>query len=130
MVDARRRISSGSVFEEKAGYSRAVVDGDWVFVSGTTGFDYQVGTISADPVAQTEQCFANIQAALAEAGCGLADLVRLRVFVVDRTVFEQVVDTIGRHSAAARPANTTVVCDLVDPRMLIEIEATAHRPAA
>ena len=127
MTDHRQRITSGSVFEEKAGYSRAVVDGDWVFVSGTTGFDYRAGTISPDPVAQTEQCFANIAAALAEAGCTLADAVRLRVIVVDAAVFEQVVDTIGRHSAAARPANTTIIAGLVDPRMKIEIEVTARR---
>ena len=130
MTDDRRRISSGSVFEETARYSRAVVDGDWVFVAGCTGFDYRAGTISPDPVAQTEQCFANIAAALAEADCSLADLVRIRVYVVDRDVFGQVVATIAHHCTAARPANTTVVTGLLDPRMKIEIEATARRTAA
>jgi enamine deaminase RidA (YjgF/YER057c/UK114 family) len=130
MAPERRHISSGSAFEERAGYARAVVDGDWVFVSGTTGFDYPTGQIDPDPVAQTRQCFANIEAALAEAGCGLADMVRVRIHVADRDVFEAVADTIGDICRQARPANTTVVSALVDPRMKIEIEVTAKRSAS
>lgn len=126
----KRLISQGSSFEEIAGYSRAVVDGDWVFVSGTTGFDYAAGTISDDVVEQTEQTFANIAWALGEAGAGMADLVRVRIFLADQADFEQVVPVIGKHCRAARPANTTVIAPLVDPRMKIEIEVTAKRPAA
>jgi len=123
----RHRISSGSTFEELAGYSRAVVDGDWVFVSGTTGFDYTAGTIAEDVIAQTEQCFRNIEAALAEAGSGFEDMVRIRVFLAERADFERVAPVIGRYCRAAGPANTTVVAPLVDPRMKIEIEVTAKR---
>ena len=126
----RKLISSGSEFEELAGYSRAVVDGAWVFVSGTTGFDYAAGTISDDVVEQTEQTFRNIEAALTEAGASLADIVRIRIFVVDRADFEKIVPIIGRHCRAARPANTTVIAPLVDPRMKVEIEVTARKPDA
>ena len=124
---ARRRISSGSSFEELAGYSRAVVDGDWVFVSGTTGFDYRAGTISDDVVEQTQQCFRNIQWALTEAGSGLEDLVRIRVYLVAAADFARIAPVIGDWCRPARPANTTVVSALVDPRMKIEIEVTARR---
>ena len=126
----RKLISSGSEFEELAGYSRAVVDGAWVFVSGTTGFDYAAGTISDDVVEQTEQTFRNIEIALTEAGASLADIVRIRIFVVDRADFEKIVPIIGRHCRAARPANTTVIAPLVDPRMKVEIEVTARMPDA
>jgi reactive intermediate/imine deaminase len=121
-----RLISSGSPFEAVAGYSRAVVDGDWVFVSGTTGFDYKAMTISADAVEQTRQCFRNIAAALGEAGCSLDDVVRVRAFLAERGDFERVAPVFGEHFARARPANTTVVTQLIDPRMKIEIEVTAR----
>lgn len=121
------RISSGSNFEEVAGYARAVVDGHAVMVSGTTGFDYGAGTISDDVSEQTEQCFRNIENALGQAGCSLVDLVRIRVYLVDGADFETVAPIIGRHCRDARPANTTVIAGLVDPRMKIEIEVTAHR---
>ena len=123
----RRRISSGSSFEELAGYSRAVVDGGWIFVSGTTGFDYRAGVISEDIAEQTEQCFRNIQWALAEAGSGMAEVVRIRVILVDAADFARVAPIIGRWCADARPANTTFVAALIDPRMKIEIEVTARR---
>jgi enamine deaminase RidA (YjgF/YER057c/UK114 family) len=124
----RRLISSGSTFEAEFGYSRAVVDGDWIFVSGTTGFDYSSMTISADPVEQTEQCMRNIEAALAEAGGALADVVRVRIFVDRVETFDAVKrSVIGRKFAAIRPANTTLVTGFIDPRMKIEIEVTARR---
>ena len=123
----RKLISSGSSFEAVAGYSRAVVDGDWVFVSGTTGFDYQTMTIADDVVAQAEQCFRNIAAALKEAGSSLDDVVRVRAFLASRADFERVAPVFGRHLGRARPANTTVVTELIDARMKIEIEVTAHR---
>lgn len=127
---SRRLISSGSVYEEKAGYSRAVVDGPWVFVSGTTGFDYASGTIADDPGEQAEQTIRNIEAALAEAGAALADVVRVRVYLDDRDCFEAVASVLGRRLRDVRPANTTVIAPLVDPRMKVEIEMTAYRPAA
>jgi|PlaIllAssembly_1097288.scaffolds.fasta_scaffold798927_1 reactive intermediate/imine deaminase len=124
----RKLISSGSSFEKLAGYSRAVVDGDWVFVSGTTGFDYATMTISPDALEQTHQCFRNIAAALREAGCSLDDVVRVRAFIADRADFMKLAPVFGHYFANARPANTTVVAELVDPRMKIEIEVTARRP--
>ena len=124
---ARRLISSGSSFEALAGYSRAVVDGDWVFVSGTTGFDYKAGTIASDVVAQTEQCFRNIEWALAEAGSSLQDLVRIRVFLTDAGDFSKIAPILGRLLGSVRPANTTLVTGMVDARMKIEIEVTAKR---
>ncbi len=122
----RKLISSGSSFEAVAGYSRAVVDGDWVFVSGTTGFDYARMSIEEDVVAQAEQCFRNIAAALTEAGGSLDDVVRVRAFLAARADFERVAPVFGKHLGRARPANTTVIAELIDPRMKIEIEVTAR----
>ena len=124
----RRLVSSGSQFEELAGYSRAVVDGEWVFVSGTTGFDYAAGTISEDVAEQTEQTFRNIAWALAEAGSCLEDVVRVCVFLASDDLFAQVAPVLGRHLADVRPANTTVIAPLIDPRMKVEIEVTARKP--
>lgn len=124
---SRRHISSGSAFEELAGYSRAVVDGDWVFVSGTTGFDYATGEISDDPAEQAEQAFRNIDNALGEAGSSLAETVRIRIWIAEQKDFERVAPIVGKWCRAARPANTTVVSQLVDPRMKVEIEVTAKR---
>jgi enamine deaminase RidA (YjgF/YER057c/UK114 family) len=124
---ARQRISSGSSFEELAGYSRAIVDGDWVFVSGTTGFDYKAGTISADVVEQTHQCFRNIEWALVQAKAKLKDMVRIQIHLTDAADFTKIAPVIGQYCREARPANTTVVSQLIDPRMKIEIEVTARR---
>jgi enamine deaminase RidA (YjgF/YER057c/UK114 family) len=123
----RRLISSGSSFEEQIGYSRAVVDGDWIHVSGTTGFDYATMTIADDVVAQAEQCLANIAAALAEAGSSFADVVRVRYLLPDRDDFEPCWPVLRRTFGASRPAATMQVCGLSDPRMRIEIEVTARR---
>lgn len=124
---ARQFISSGSSFEALAGYSRAVVDGDWIFVSGTTGYDYSTMTIAPDAETQTRQCFANIRTALEQAGAGLDDVVRIRIYLVDAADFSTVAPIVGEHMARARPANTTVIAGLVDPAMRIEIEVTATR---
>lgn len=126
----RRLISSGSSFEELAAYSRAVVDGEWVFVSGCTGFDYAAATISEDPAEQAEQTFRNITWALSEAGASLEDVVRVRVFLADAALFSEVAPVLGRYFRDARPANTTVVTPLIDPRMLVEIEVTARKPGS
>ena len=123
----RRRISSGSTFEEQIGYSRAVVDGDWIHVAGTTGFDYTTMTIADDVVAQAEQAIANIEAALREAGSSFADVVRVRYLLPNRDDFEPCWPVLRRVFGAARPAATMQVCGLSDTRMRIEIEVTARR---
>lgn len=127
MGGERRLISSGSAFERSAGYSRAVVDGPWVHVSGTTGFDYASGTISEDPVEQAERCFVNIEAALAEACAGLADIVRIRWYIREAALFPLLAPVFARKLGAVRPAATCLVVGMIDPRIAVEIEVTAHR---
>jgi len=124
---ARRLISSGSTFEKSIGYSRAVVDGDWVFVSGTTGFDYSTMTIQDDAVAQCEQAFKNIAAALKEAGASFADVVRVHYLLPIAADFERCWPAMGKVFGEVRPACTMMVVALADPRMKIEIEVTALR---
>jgi enamine deaminase RidA (YjgF/YER057c/UK114 family) len=123
----RRAILSGSSFEEQIGYARAVVDGDWVHVSGTTGFDYTTMTISDDVVEQVEQCLRNIEVALAEARCTFADVVRVRYLLPEREDFEPCWPALRRCFGDVRPAATMLVCGLADPRMKIEIEVYARR---
>ncbi len=123
-------ISSGSSFEALAGYSRAVVHGNDVFVSGTTGFDYSKMTIVDDAIAQTHQCFANIKDALARAGCSLDDVVRVHYLLTDASYFEKLAPIFGQYFHKARPAATAMVVGLVDARMKIEIEVTARRARA
>jgi enamine deaminase RidA (YjgF/YER057c/UK114 family) len=124
---ARRLISSGSSYERTAGYSRALVDGDWVFVSGTTGMDYKAMTIESDVVGQARQTFKNIAAALAEAGAGFADVVRVRYYFANASDWPKVAPVLGEVFGDVRPAATAIVCELIDPRMKIEIEVTAKR---
>ena len=124
----RQRISSGSTFEAEIGYSRAVVAGPWVFVSGTTGFDYSTMTISDDVVAQAEQCMKNIAAALAEAGASVADVVRVKYLLPDAADFEPCWPVLRRWFGDVRPAATMLSAGLADPRMKIEIEVTALKP--
>ncbi len=119
----RRLISSGSPFEEVAGYSRAVQQDPWVFVAGTSGF--KDGQIADDVVAQAEQCIATIAAALEQAGAGLKDVVRVTVYITDAAYFATVAPVLGKAFKGIRPANSTIVCGLVDPRMKVEIEVTA-----
>jgi len=123
----RRLISSGSRFEAAAGYSRAVVDGEWIFVAGTTGFDYAAMTIAEDPAEQARQVFRNIEKALGEAGAGLADIVRVRYYVPNIGDWPTIAPVLGEVLGTIRPAATALVCGLVDPRMKIEIEVTARR---
>jgi enamine deaminase RidA (YjgF/YER057c/UK114 family) len=126
----RRLISSGSSFETEAGYSRAVVDGEWIFVGGTTGFDYGQMTIVDDPAEQARQALRNVEHALAEAGAGLADVVRVRYYVPNIADWPAIVPVLGEVFGAIRPAATALVCGLVDPRMKVEIEVTARRGSA
>jgi enamine deaminase RidA (YjgF/YER057c/UK114 family) len=122
----RRLISSGSTFEADIGYSRAVVDGDWVFVSGTTGFDYESMTIPEGIVAQAQQCLGNIEHALQQAGASMADVVRVTYVVPDASEFPATWPVLRKHFGEVRPAAMMISAGLADPRMRIEIEVTAR----
>jgi enamine deaminase RidA (YjgF/YER057c/UK114 family) len=124
---SRRLISSGSEFEKKIGYSRAVVDGEWVFVSGTTGFDYAAGTISDDAAEQTRQTLKNIEAALKQADASFADVVRANYIIVNADDWPLIYPVLGETFGDIRPASTAIIAGLVDPRMKVEIEVTAKR---
>ena len=124
-VMSRRLISSGSTFEADIAYSRAVVAGDWVFVSGTTGFDYAKMTIAEGIVEQAEQCLRNIEAALHEAGSALADVVRVVYVVPEAAAFRACWPVLRRYFGDVRPAAMMISAQLADPRMRIEIEVTA-----
>ena len=123
----RRLIASGSTFERDIGYSRAVVAGDWVFVSGTTGFDYSKMAIADDIVEQAEQVMKNIQSALKEAGSSLADVVRVHYILKQADQFEQCWPVLRKYFGEVRPAATMFEARLADPRIKIEIEVTALR---
>ena len=125
----RRLISSGSSFEREIGYSRAVVDGEWVFVSGTTGFDYQSMRISENLLEQTEQCLRNIESALEQAGTGLRDVVRVTYILPKAEDFPQCWPILKKYFGDVRPAATMISAGLADPRIRIEIEVTARRQA-
>ena len=126
----RRLISSGSKFEQEIGYSRAVVDGEWVFVSGTTGFDYATMAISDNLPDQTEQCLKNIQSALRQAGADFADIVRVTYVLPDAARFPDCWPILRKYFGTVRPAAMMIAAGLSDPRMQIEIEVTARkRPA-
>ena len=123
----KKLISSGSKFEEQIGYSRAVVDGDWIFVSGTTGFDYSTMFISDNVVEQAEQCLKNIDAALRQAKAGLKDVVRVLYILPNGAEFEQCWPVLRKYFGKVRPAATMISAGLADPRMKIEIQVTARR---
>ncbi len=121
----RKLISSGSPFEAQIGYSRAVLAGDWVFVSGTTGFDYATMSISDDLLRQTEQCLINIDSALREAGSSPKDVVRVTYVLPNGAEFAQCWPILRKYFGDVRPAATMISAGLADPRMKIEIEVTA-----
>ena len=121
----RRLISTGSPFEKTAGYSRAVVDGDWCFVSGTTGYDYATMEMPESVEEQTRNCLATIRAALEEGGYEMADVVRAHYYVTDRSYVDRVFPILGEAFGDIRPAATMIVCELNEPEMKIEIEVTA-----
>ncbi len=125
----RRLISSGSPFEHDIGYSRAVVDGEWIFVSGTTGFDYGSMTIADGLLEQTEQCLKNIQSALRQADAEFADVVRVTYILPDGARFAECWPILRRYFGTIRPAATMICAGLADPRMHIEIEVTARKRA-
>jgi enamine deaminase RidA (YjgF/YER057c/UK114 family) len=125
----RQRISSGSTFEAEIGYSRAVVQGDWVFVSGTTGFDYATMTIADDIEGQTLQCLRNIEAALSQAGAGWPDVVRVTYVLPDASEFPRCWPALRNVFGTVRPAAMMISAGLADARMKIEIEVTALKQA-
>ena len=125
----RTLISSGSPFEEQIAYSRAVVQGDWIFVSGTTGYDYATMTISSEVEEQAEQCLKNIAHALRQAGSSLADVVRVHYILPHGPDFEKCWPVLRQHFGNVRPAATMISAQLLDPKMRIEIEVTALRQA-
>lgn len=127
---SRRLISSGSRFEAEIGFSRAVVDGEWVFVSGTTGYDYKTMTIQDDVEAQTEQCLRNIETALTEAGSSFKDVVRVHYILPDPDDFPKCWPALRRAFGDVRPAATMFVAALIDKRIKVEIEVTARRQSA
>ncbi|GAB4153006.1 MAG: hypothetical protein Fur0046_32840 [Cyanobacteria bacterium J069] len=124
---SRRLISSGSSFERDVAYSRVVVQGDWAFVSGTTGYDYRTMTISDSVVEQAEQALKNIEAALTEASFSLADVVRVQYILPNREDFEPCWPVLRQYFGDIRPASTMIVAGLADLKMRIEIEVTAYR---
>ncbi|MBI2768721.1 MAG: RidA family protein [Burkholderiales bacterium] len=124
---ARQLISSGSSFEAQIGYSRAVVDGDWIFVSGTTGYDYSTMALREGVVAQCEQCMQNIESALAQAGSSLRDVVRVHYILPDAAEFEACWPVLRRYFGEVRPAATMFSAGLIDPQVRIEIEVTARK---
>ena len=125
----RRLLSTGSPFERNFGYSRAVVDGDLVFVSGTTGYDYAAMTLPDDPAAQARNIFKTVGAVLEEAGSSLAHVVRAQYFVTDRSYCEPVLAVCGEVFGEIRPAaGIYVVAGLLKPEMKLEIEITARLP--
>jgi enamine deaminase RidA (YjgF/YER057c/UK114 family) len=127
----RRLISTGSPFEKTAGYSRAVIDGDFAFVAGTTGYDYATMTMPADVTSQTRNCFKTIEATLKEAGFALADVVRATYYIVDPADADAVLAVCGERLSEIRPAATLlVVAALFKPDMKVEIEVTAKRRTA
>lgn len=127
MVSRRLLVSSGSPFERTAGYSRAVAQGDWCFVSGTTGYDYTTMVMPETVEEQTRNCLTTIAGALAEAGFSIDQAVRVHYYVTDATYADRVFPVVGEVFADIRPAATMVVCDLIRPEMKVEIELTAFR---
>ncbi len=123
----RQLITSGSTFESEIGYSRAVIDGNWVFVSGTTGFDYSNMTIAPGVLDQTEQCLKNIGVALEQAGSSFGDVVRVTYVLPDASEFEQCWPVLRKYFSEVRPAAMMISAGLADPRMRIEIEVTARK---
>ena len=126
----RRLIKGGSRFEDIASFSRAVVDGDMIYLSGTTGHYQETDAFPADTVEQAELAISHIEAALAEAGATLADVLRVVVYLADRIDLMSVCEVVGRKFADIRPANTTVIATLALPEMKVEIEVTARRGSA
>lgn len=126
-MSERKLISTGSSFETTMGYSRAVIQGDWGFVSGVTGYDYATMEMPASIADQARNCFETIKSALDEGGFGLSDIVRVQYTVTDAALVETLVPALGEYMGDVRPAATMVVAGLIKPEMLVEIEVTAFK---
>jgi len=126
-MSTRKLVSSGSDFEKVMGYSRAVVQGDWCFVSGTTGYDYTTMTMPESVADQARNCFKTISAVLEGEGFSLSDAVRVQYTIKDVALVDDVVPALGKFLSDIRPAATMVVADLIKPEMKIEIQVTAFR---
>ncbi|WP_439562691.1 RidA family protein [Roseinatronobacter sp.] len=120
-----KRISTGSPFEKTMGYSRAVVKGDWCFVSGVTGYDYATMTMPESVADQARNCFATIAKALSEGGFSMTDIVRVQYTLTDAALLDDLLPALGEAMGDIRPAATMVIAGLIKPEMLIEIEVTA-----
>lgn len=127
MPSPRQLISTGSPFEQTMGYSRAVVQGDWCFVSGVTGYDYTHMQMPADVADQARNCFATIRAVLGQAGFEMTDIARVQYTVTDRALVAQVQPILEQYLGQIRPAATMVIAQLIETEMKIEIEVTAFR---
>ncbi|MEO1305961.1 MAG: RidA family protein [Pseudomonadota bacterium] len=127
MPSPRRQISTGSPFEETMGYSRAIVQGDWCFVSGVTGYDYSTMKMPVSVARQAANCFATIGSVLSEAGFSLSDIARVQYTVVRRELVPEIQPVLQQYLGGVRPAATMVIADLIEEEMLIEIEVTAYR---
>ncbi len=127
MKSKRKLISTGSPFEKEMGYSRAVVQGDWCFVSGVTGYDYTVMVMPDGINNQAGNCFETIKSVLTQAGFDMKDIARVQYTVVDRDLVNGLTDVFGKYLGEIRPAATMIIADLIKPEMLIEIEVTAFR---
>lgn len=125
MPAARRLITTGSPFEKTMGYSRAVVQGDWCFVSGVTGYDYTTMEMPDDVAAQAENCFQTIKSVVTDAGFAMTDIARVQYTVTDRALVPDLGPVLERHLGEIRPAATMIIAGLIEPKMLIEIEVTA-----
>lgn len=125
MASPRRLISTGSPFERTMGYSRAVVQGDWCFLAGVTGYDYRTMSMPEDPAEQAEVCFCTIASVLDEASFAMGDVVRIQYTVTDRAFVAPIQPVLEHHLGDIRPAATMVIAGLIEPEMKIEIEVTA-----
>ena len=125
----RRLISTGSPFEKQVGYSRAVVQGDWCFMAGVTGYDYTTMEIPESIADQAENCFKTIASVLDDAGFAMTDIVRVTHLITDRALVDEVIPVLGAHLGEIRPAATMIIADLMKPEMLYEIEVTAYKGA-
>jgi len=126
-MSIRKLISGGSAFEATIGYSRAVVQGDWAFVSGVTGYDYSTMEMPGSIANQARNCFETIKTALTEGGFGLSDIVRVQYTITDASLVEEMIPALGEYLSEIRPAATIVVAGLIKPEMLIEVEVTAFK---
>lgn len=126
-MSKRKLISTGSSFEVTMGYSRAVIQGDWAFVSGVTGYDYSTMEMPSSIADQGRNCFETIKSALTEGGFTLADIVRVQYTVTDASLVEELIPALGEYMGDVRPAATMVIAGLIKPEMLVEIEVTAFK---